>query len=591
MYKAPVVEIAHTIVNVAGMNAAFRAGQFGDFSDELLGAILEEAGRLAGEEIEPIAVAAEKIGARYSDGVVTMPAGFKEAYKAFCAGGWSVVSGAQEYGGQGLPTTVSMAALEIWNCCSVAFGLCATLNTGATEAIETHASQALKSLYLPKMYTGEWTGTMNLTEPHAGTDVGAIRTRAEPNNDGTYRIYGQKIYITYGEHDLNQNIVHLVLARIVGAPSGTKGISLFLVPKFLPDTNGNPGKRNDVYCGSIEHKMGIHASPTCVMLYGDGKSTDVEAGAIGWLVGEENRGLACMFTMMNNARLAVGMQGVSVAEGATQKAIAFAKDRRQGRAVGSTEVDMSPIIEHPDVKRMLMTMKALTQVARAICYSCAMALDNMKTADAQAKNFWAERAAFLTPLAKSFATDIAMEVASHGVQVHGGMGFIEDTGAARFMRDARILPIYEGTNGVQAIDLVTRKLSLGEGNHAQEFILELRGIAESVRHSNLPGFGTTAARIDAALDDALGATDYLQAELLSGRTNNALAGATPYQRLLSLAAGGAYLAKGALAGGDASRIGLCRYFAENLIAETGSLKSSVLNGAASLLEASEIVLN
>jgi acyl-CoA dehydrogenase len=588
MYKAPVNDIAQTVLHVAGMQAALSAGHFGDFSADLLGAILDEAGRLAGDEIEPMAVAAEKLGAQYANGAVTMPKGWKEAYQAFCDGGWMSVSGVEEFGGQGLPLTVSMAALEIWNSCSVAFGLCPTLTIGAIEAIEKHASHELKTRYLPKMISGEWTGTMNLTEPQAGTDLGALRTRAERQDDGTYRIFGQKIYITFGEHDLTDNIIHLVLARLSDAPAGTKGISLFIVPKFIPDAEGKPDKRNDAYCASIEHKLGIHASPTCVMIYGDGKSPDVDAGAVGWLVGEENRGLACMFTMMNNARLAVGMQGVAIAEGATQKAIAFAKDRRQGRSVGSTETAMSPIIEHPDVKRMLMTMKALTQAARAICYSCAMAIDNSKTGDNAA--FWADRGAFLTPLAKSFATDIAIDVASLGIQVHGGMGFIEETGAARFMRDARILPIYEGTNGVQAVDLITRKLSLGKGLHVQDYLAELREIANAVRHSNLAGFGTTAARIEQALDDAQHASQYLQTEIAAGRLNNALSGATPYQKLLSLAAGGAYLAKGALSGGDAARIGLCRFYAENVIAETAALKDRVLEGAESLLDAADIVL-
>ncbi len=589
MYKAPVADIAHSVLHVADMAERLKSGTFGDFSVDLLQAILEEAGRLAGDEIEPMAVAAEKTGAKFADGKVTMPAGWRHGYKAFCDGGWMSISSVEEFGGQGLPLTVSMAALEIWNSCSVAFGLCPTLTTGAIEAIETHASHELKSRYLPKMISGEWTGTMNLTEPQAGTDLGALRTRAERQLDGTYRIFGQKIFITFGEHDLTDNIVHLVLARLSDAPAGTKGISLFIVPKFIPDAHGNPEKRNDAYCVSIEHKLGIHASPTCIMVYGDGKSPDVDAGAVGWLVGEENRGLACMFTMMNNARLAVGMQGVAIAQGATQKAIAFAKDRRQGRSVGSTDSAMSPIIEHPDVKRMLMTMKALTQASRAICYSCAMAVDNSKMAENAA--YWADRGAFLTPLAKSFATDIAMEVASLGVQVHGGMGFIEETGAARFLRDARILPIYEGTNGVQAVDLIMRKLPLGKGSHVQDYIGELRGVADAVRQSNLPGFGTTAARIDAALDDALSATSYLQDEIAAGRADNALAGATPYQRLLSLAAGGAYLAKGALAGGDAARIGLCRFYAENIIAETAALNDRVLEGADSLLQSADLVLN
>jgi acyl-CoA dehydrogenase len=590
MYKAPVGQIVDTVLNVAGMVDALSAGAMGNFSADLLHAILDEAGRLAGDEIEPMAVAAEKTGAKFSDGNVIMPDGWKGAYKAYCDGGWMSVAGVEEFGGQGLPLTVAMAALEIWNSCSVAFGLCPTLTAGAIEAIEKHASYELKARYLPKMISGEWTGTMNLTEPQAGTDLGALRTRAERMADGTYRIFGQKIYITYGEHDLTDNIIHLVLARLSDAPAGTKGISLFIVPKFIPDANGMPEKRNDVFCASIEHKLGIHASPTCVMIFGDGKSADVEAGAVAWLVGEENRGLACMFTMMNNARLAVGMQGVSIAESATQKAIAFAMERRQGRAVGSTETGMSVIIEHPDVKRMLMTMKALTQAARAICYSCAMAIDNSKTQDSSQAAFWSDRAAFLTPIAKSFATDISMEVASLGVQVHGGMGYIEETGAARFMRDARILPIYEGTNGVQAVDLVTRKLSLGDGRHVHDYLDELRSIANAVRQSNLSGFGTTADRLDLALDAALAASEYLQTEITAGRMNNALAGATPYQRLLSLVVGGAYFAKGSLLSSDAGQIALCRFFAENMIAETAALKDCVREGASSLLEAADIVL-
>ncbi len=590
MYKAPVADIVHTIVNVTGMGRDLDEGKFGDFSADLLEAILEEAGRLAGDEIEPVAVAAEKIGAKFSNGQVTMPAGWKEAWQSFVDGGWNSVAAPEAYGGQGLPLTASMAALEIWNSCSLAFGLCPTLTMGAVEALNAHASEELKQLYLPKMISGEWTGTMNLTEPQAGSDLGGMRTRAERNADGSFRIFGQKIYITFGEHDLSGNIIHLVLARISDAPAGTRGISLFVVPKFLPDADGNPGKRNDAFCASIEHKLGIHASPTCVMIFGDGKAEGAEPGAIGWLVGEENRGLNAMFTMMNNARLAVGMQGVSVAEGATQKAISFARDRRQGRAVGSKDAAMSPIIEHPDVQRMLMSMKAQTQAARAISYACAHAIDKSHAENGDAASFWADRASFLTPLAKAFSTDVGMEVASLGVQVHGGMGFIEETGAARFMRDARIAPIYEGTNGIQAIDLVMRKLPLGKGGHAAEYIKELRGIAEDVRKSNRPEYGTTADRLDRALDDAMAATDFLQLKIAQGEANHALAGATPYLRLISLAAGGAYLAKGALAGNDPARMALCRFFAENMLAETAPLNDKVITGADSLLDAADLVL-
>ncbi len=461
MYKAPVAEMSHTLRHVIGIEHGLESGAFGDLNGELLDAVLSEAARFASEEVEPIVVPAEKTGAALKDGVVTMPSGWKDLYHAWKDGGWNSVASPVEYGGQGLPLMVSMAALEMWCACSLAFGLCPTLTMGAVEAIAAHGSEELKAKYLPKMISGEWTGTMNLTEPQAGSDLGEMRTRAERRDDGGYRIFGQKIYITFGEHDITENIIHLVLARLPDAPAGTRGISLFLVPKFLPNEDGTPGARNDLFCSSIEHKMGIHSSPTCVMIYGDGHVKGAEKGAVGWLVGEENKGLACMFTMMNNARLAVGVQGLAIAEASFQKALAFAHERRQGRATGSKSASMSPIIEHPDVKRMLMTMKSMTQAARAICYACAHAIDMSHKGGPDAQE-WSARAGILTPLAKSFATDIGMEVASLGVQVHGGMGFIEETGAARYMRDARIAPIYEGTNGIQAIDLVMRKLPLGK---------------------------------------------------------------------------------------------------------------------------------
>jgi acyl-CoA dehydrogenase len=427
---------------------------------------------------------------------------------------------------------------------------------------------------------------MNLTEPHAGSDLGVLKTRAERRGDGTYRILGQKIFITWGEHDFTDNIVHLVLARLPDAPSGTKGISLFLVPKFLVNEDGTLGERNDVFCHSLEHKLGIHGSPTCTMIYGDGKFGG-EKGAIGYLIGEENRGLACMFTMMNNARLAVGMQGVAISEAATQKALAYARERTQGRAPGSTGAGMSPIVDHPDVARMLLTMKALTQGSRAISYTCAHALDMSRRAGDS--RHWQERAALLTPIAKSFSTDAGVEVASLGIQVHGGMGFIEETGAARYLRDARIAPIYEGTNGIQAIDLVTRKLPLSGGDQVMGFIAELKVIAEAVGRSNLDGFGETAARLGAAISDLEETTAWLLAALADGRAAEALAGATPYQRLFGLVLTGCYLAKGALAesgdGKGEGRIALCRFAAENLLAETTALRDRVVNGAASLAAA------
>jgi acyl-CoA dehydrogenase len=378
--------------------------------------------------------------------------------------------------------------------------------------------------------------------------------------------------------------VHLVLARLPDAPAGTRGISLFLVPKFFVEEDGGLGARNDVFCASIEHKLGIHASPTCTMIYGDGFAKDRAPGAIGWLIGEENRGLACMFTMMNNARLAVGMQGVAVAETAYQKALAYANERRQGKTPDYAGEGMAPIVHHPDVQRNLLTMKALTAITRAIAYSCAHATD-MAHAGGDAAKHWQERANLLTPVAKAFSTDVGVEVASIGLQVHGGMGFIEETGAASLYRDARIAPIYEGTNGIQAIDLVTRKLPQAEGEHVFGYIGELSEIVDAVRNSNLDGFGRTADNLDSALQDLTEATRFLQDRVSSGGLQEALAGATPYLRLFALAAGGAYLAKGAVAEKAAGRIALCRFFAENLIGETAALKERVTGGAESLAAA------
>ncbi|MDM9647643.1 acyl-CoA dehydrogenase [Rhizobium sp. S163] len=594
MYKAPVEEIAFTLKHVAGLAQAIDDGLLGDLGEDLVDAILHEAGRFASDEIAPLAEIGDRQGARISDGKVTTPDGWRDLYRNWISGGWNGLTASEDFGGQALPHMLNVAALEMWNSGSMAFALCPTLTMGAIEAITAHGSDALKATYLPKLVSGEWTGTMNLTEPHAGSDLGVLKARAERRDDGSYRIFGQKIFITWGEHDAADNIIHLVLARLPDAPAGTRGISLFLVPKFLVNEDGSLGARNDLFCHALEHKLGIHGSPTCTMIYGDGRF-GAEKGAIGWLVGEENKGLACMFTMMNNARLAVGMQGVAIAEAATQKAVAYARERTQGKAPGWTGAGqtgaMSPIIEHPDVIRMLLTMKALTQGTRAIAYSCAHAADMAHRAGDD-KRHWQERAALLTPVAKSFATDIGVDVASLGIQVHGGMGFIEETGAARYLRDARIAPIYEGTNGIQAIDLVTRKLPLSDGGEVKSLIAELQEIADRVGASNAENFGATANRLNAAITDLQEATDWLLAQLAAGNATDALAGATPYQRLFGLTLTGCYLAKGALADADdgkaADRIALCRFAAENLLAETTALKNSVVNGAASLAAARSI---
>ncbi|WP_028749370.1 acyl-CoA dehydrogenase [Rhizobium mesoamericanum] len=591
MYKAPVEEIAFTLKHVAGLRSAIEAGLLGDLGEDLVDAILHEAGRFATDEVAPLAETGDRQGSRLVDGKVVTPDGWRDLYQSWIAGGWNGLTAPEGFGGQGLPHMLNVAALEMWNSGSMAFALCPTLTMGAIEAINSHASDDLKNTYLSKLVSGEWTGTMNLTEPHAGSDLGVLKTRAERRDDGSYRIFGQKIFITWGEHDAADNIVHLVLARLPDAPAGTRGISLFLVPKFLVNPDGSLGARNDLFAHSLEHKLGIHGSPTCTMIYGDGRFGS-EKGAIGWLVGEENKGLACMFTMMNNARLAVGMQGVAVAEAATQKATAYAKERTQGRAPGWTGGGMSPIIEHPDVIRMLLTMKALTQGARAISYACAHAIDMSHRASDRIQH-WQERAALLTPIAKSFSTDVGVDVASLGIQVHGGMGFIEETGAARYLRDARIAPIYEGTNGIQAIDLVTRKLTLSNGEQVHAFIAELKQIADEVRHSNLDGFGATANRLDAAITDLGEATDWLLAQVRKGKVAEALAGATPYQRMFGLVLTGCYLAKGgfaqALDGGAEGRIALCRFAAENLLSEVTALKDCVVNGAASLAAAKAVL--
>lgn len=590
MYRAPIAEIAHTMSHVSGFSHAMQNGCFGDLSQDIVDAILEEAGKFANDQIAPMLMIGDAHGTKLADGVVTTPPGWKDLYMNWIAGGWNSLSGSEHYGGQNLPATLAMAVTEMWNSANMSFGLCPMLNMGAIEALEAHGSDALKSTYLEKLISGEWTGTMNLTEPQAGSDLAALKARAEPNEDGTYRIFGQKIYITYGEHDMTDNIIHLVLARLPDAPEGTRGISLFVVPKFLVNDDGSLDARNDVFCAGVEHKLGVHASPTCTMIFGDGKFGE-QPGAIGWLVGEENKGLNCMFTMMNNARLAVGIQGVSIAEAATQKAVSFANERRQGKAQEWQGEGMAPIVMHPDVQRNLLTMKAKTKAARAICYACAHAIDMSKIGSEQDKKFWSERAGLLTPVAKSFSTDIGSQVASLGVQVHGGMGFVEETGAAIFMRDARIAQIYEGTNGIQAIDLVQRKLPLSKGGCVQAYFGELQEITEKLVACNIVQFGKSVSVLGTALEDLRKATQWVNEKLAAGETNHILAAATPYQDMFGLVSGGLYLAKSALADtNDLERVGLCRFYAENHVCLSGALRETIENGISGFNDASPALI-
>jgi 3-(methylsulfanyl)propanoyl-CoA dehydrogenase len=567
-YRAPVADIAFALKHASGFSAALKDGLYGELDEATVDAVLEEAGKFASDVIAPLNREGDKFGTPFKDGKVTMPPGWKEAYRAWAAAGWNGLAAPAQWGGQDLSHAVNAACVEMWNSASMAFGIGPVLTMAAIDALHSDGSDDLKKRYLEKLVTGEWMGTMQLTEPQAGSDVGALRSKAEPAPDGSYRITGSKIFITYGEHDLTDNIIHFVLARLPDAPAGTKGISLFLIPKFLAD-----GTRNDARAHSVEHKLGIHASPTCTMVYGDND------GAVGYLIGEENKGMASMFTMMNRARLAVGLQGVGIAERALQQADAYARERRQG--AGGT------IIHYPDVKRMLLTMRGLTGAARAICYATGVAIDrSLREKSDAARKAAHGRASLLTPVAKAFSTDIGIEVASLGVQVHGGMGFIEETGAAQHFRDARIAAIYEGTNGIQALDLVARKVPLDDGNTVARYLDELRGTVKQVAASNAPGFGETAARLRDAVDSLERATKWL---LTQKGSEAALAGATPYLRLFGNTAGGCLLAEQALAalraGDGTARTALARFFAENIAVQASGLERSVTEGGDSIVSA------
>ena len=583
-YQAPLADMGFALKYGAGLATALEEGFFGELTADDFDAVLGEAGRIAGEVLAPLNRVGDRCGVTFKDGVVTTAPGWKEAYDTWRKGGWNGLVAESEWGGQALPHVLNAACVEMWNAAAMAFGVGPLVSMSAIDALTAHGSEPLKRAYLGKLVSGEWIATMQLTEPQAGSDVGALRTRAERAADGTYRITGQKLFITYGEHDLTDNIIHFVLARLPDAPPGTRGISLFVVPKLLLNADGTLGARNDLRAHSVEHKLGIHGSPTCTMIFGD------HGGATGFIVGEENAGMACMFTMMNRARLGVGLQGVGIAESATQQALAYARERRQGRTAGMPASESAPIIAHADIKRTLLSMRALTQAARSICYATAMALDRAERgADKAARQAAHARASLLTPIAKAFASDIGVEVASLGVQVHGGMGFIEETGAAQLLRDARIAPIYEGTNGIQAIDLVTRKLPLGGGAAVQIYIGELRHVVEAVNAVNDPAFGWTGVRLEDAVESLKRTTAWLLAQL-EKNPQEALAGATPYLRLFGLASGGCLLAQQALAAlrlnvDAAPRIALARFFAENFAVQADALERTVVEGAGGVLGA------
>ncbi|QBM75150.1 acyl-CoA dehydrogenase [Sphingomonas sp. AAP5] len=545
------------IVQIADMAATER---FAAASDDVVDAVLEGVGQLAAGEWAPLLRTGDTVGAKWTPEGVVMPEGFKQAYHDYVEGGWGTIGVPEAFGGQGLPFVIQTAVLDTLGSANMGFALCPTLTVGAIEALAHHGSPEQQALYLPHLATGEWTGTMNLTEPQAGSDVGALRSTAKPLDEGKWSIKGTKIYISFGDHDMTPNIVHLVLARTPGAPAGTKGISLFLVPKYRLNEDGTPGDFNDVRVVSIEHKMGLHASPTCVLSFGD------HDDCIGELIGAEYGGIRAMFTMMNNARLNVGLQGVQVAEAATQAAVAYALDRVQSARAGSPDKTSVRIVEHPDVRRMLLRMKAQTQAARALVYYAAAQVDRAALGEAGAQ----ERLDILTPLAKAHGTDLGNEVASLGIQVHGGMGYVEETGAAQFFRDARITPIYEGTNGIQAADLVGRKLSMAKGGVFAQLIADMKAEAK-----------------DAGLVTLIDACDEIGRSMARLDVDDKLAASYPFLTMLSVATCGWLMERsGALATGDDDfgrmKRAACAFYVAQIVPEALGLKAAATANAAVL---------
>jgi butyryl-CoA dehydrogenase len=596
-YTAPIKDMLFTMRELASLGMIQQLPGNEDATEETVAAVLDEGARFCGEVVAPLNWTGDIKPSRWEDGRVITTPGFKEAFAAYAQGGWQGLQHPVDFGGQGLPKLVAAAAMEMLQASNLSFALCPLLTDGAIEALLTAGSDAQKAHYLPPLVEGRWTGTMNLTEPQAGSDLSQVRTRAVPQADGSYRISGQKIYITYGEHDMAENIVHLVLARTPDAPEGVKGISLFIVPKFLTDASGSLGKRNDVYCASIEHKLGIKASPTCVLLFGDDKG-EVGPGAIGYLVGEQNRGLEYMFIMMNAARFHVGVQGIAVAERAYQKAVAYARDRVQSRAPEGSSGPVA-IIRHPDVRRLLMFMRSHTEAARAVAYVAA-GYNDVAHAHPDAEVRKAAKAAYehLVPIVKGFSTEMSIDVASAGVQVHGGMGFIEETGAAQYYRDARILTIYEGTTAIQANDLVGRKTAREGGATARVFIDQMNATAGELATSDNADLVAIGRRLSAAAGSYGRVVDYVVGESRAD-IRAVMAGAVPYLKLAGIVHGGWQLGRAALAaeralaaGSDEQaflrgKIATARFFADHALTQADGLADSIVDGAAGVLALDE----
>jgi alkylation response protein AidB-like acyl-CoA dehydrogenase len=587
-YTPPLADMRFVLMELVGLDRIAMLPGCEHVTPDLVDAILQEAGRFAREVLAPLNRPGDMQGSRLTDGTVRTPDGFRDAYRQFIAGGWTALTGDPDHGGQGLPTAISAVVQEMWNSANMGFALCPLLSFGALEALTHIGSAAQKALFLPKMIDGTWTGTMNLTEPQAGSDLAAVRTRAVPEGDH-YRLYGQKIFITYGDHDFTDNIIHLVLARLPDAPEGVKGISLFLVPKVLVRPDGTLGSRNDVHCVSLEHKLGIHASPTAVMAYGD------HDGAIGHLLGEPNRGLEYMFIMMNQERFSVGLQGTAISERAYQQALGYARTRVQGTESGVRDGGRVPIIRHPDVRRMLLSMKAVTEATRALAYVAAAAMDIARRhpdATERARN--QAMADLLIPVLKGWATESAVEVASTGIQVHGGMGFIEETGAAQHLRDARITTIYEGTTGIQANDLAGRKIARDGGAAAHAAIAEMRKAADG-----LPGNEATALREGIALLEQ--AVRWV-VDRWPSDPQEVAAGAVPLLKLFGVVAGGwqmgraARIARERLASGDNADTGFyraklasARFYADHVLPQAHALARAAMHGASSVLEDEDVL--
>ncbi|ALT77912.1 acyl-CoA dehydrogenase [Paucibacter sp. KCTC 42545] len=586
-YRAPVKDMLFNMQELAGLQALNKIPEFADFDIDTAQAVLEECAKLNEDIIAPLNFESDKNPSYLKDGQVYTTPGFKEAFRQFAEGGWQGLQHPTAFGGQGMPKTIGAACGEMMNSASISFALCPLLTDGAIEALLTAGSDEQRNTFIPKLIDGSWTGTMNLTEPQAGSDLALVRTRAEPQPDGTYKIFGTKIFITYGDHDMAENIIHLVLARVAGAPEGVKGISLFIVPKFLVNADGSLGARNDAHCVSIEHKMGIKASPTAVLQFGD------HGGAIGTLIGQENRGLEYMFIMMNAARFGVGVQGIAIAERAYQKAVSYARDRVQSRPVDGSMAGSAAIIHHPDVRRMLMTMRSLTEGCRAMASVAASAYDAAHHhPDAETRKQNQAFYEFMVPLVKGYSTEMSLEVTDLGVQIHGGMGFIEETGAAQHYRDAKILTIYEGTTAIQANDLVGRKTSRDGGQMARAFAANIEATESLLAKRDSAAAKAMLKRLSAARQAYLDSVDFIAAQG-KGNPNAAYAGSVPYLMLAGNLVAGWQLARALMVAEDklaagedsafmSAKIATARFYAEHILTRAGGLRDAIVEGADSV---------